>query len=97
MRKISRAALPFIAASAAFSVLADEGMWTYDNFPTAKMQARYGWAPDAAWLKHARLSSIRLAQGCSASLILERRACFSHAASGAQPYLACIFAVGKLS
>src|SRR5579862_1715825 len=69
MRKISRAALLFVAASAAFSVLADEGMWTYDNFPTAKMQGRYGWAPDAAWLKHARLSSIRLAQGCSASLV----------------------------
>jgi hypothetical protein len=48
--------------------LADEGMWTYDNFPTAKMRAKYGWAPDAAWLTHARLSSIRLAQGCSASL-----------------------------
>jgi Peptidase S46 len=50
-------------------VLADEGMWTYDNFPTAKMQAKYGWAPDAAWLEHARLASIRLTLGCSASLV----------------------------
>jgi hypothetical protein len=44
-------------------------MWTYDNFPADKMRAKYGWAPDAAWLKHAQLSSIRLAQGCSASLV----------------------------
>jgi hypothetical protein len=48
---------------------ADEGMWTYDNFPAARMRAKYGWAPDAAWLTHARLASIRLAQGCSASLV----------------------------
>jgi hypothetical protein len=33
------------------------------------MRAKYGWAPDAAWLTHARLASIRLAQGCSASLV----------------------------
>src|SRR5579863_9579033 len=98
MRKISRAALPFIAASAAFSVLADEGMWTYDNFPTAKMQARYGWAPDAAWLKHARLSSIRLAQGCSASLVFPQglvmtnhhcaRECLSELADAQHDYIA---------
>jgi hypothetical protein len=48
---------------------ADEGMWTYDNFPSAKMREKYGWAPDAAWLTHARLASVRLAQGCSASLV----------------------------
>ena len=49
--------------------LADEGMWTFDHFPAQKMQAKYGWAPDQAWLDHVRLSSIRLALGCSASLI----------------------------
>jgi hypothetical protein len=58
---------------AAFSVTrlahADEGMWTFDNFPTAKMQAAYGWAPDQAWLDHVRLSSLRLAEGCTASLV----------------------------
>ena len=58
-----------MAAGMAAPALADEGMWTYDNFPTAKMQAAYGWAPDAAWLEHARLGSIRLTLGCSASLV----------------------------
>jgi hypothetical protein len=51
------------------AALADEGMWTYDNFPAAKMRAKYGWAPDAAWLEHAQLASIRLTLGCSASLV----------------------------
>ena len=35
-------ALPLTAARA------DEGMWTIDAFPTAKMKATYGWAPDQA-------------------------------------------------
>src|SRR6202046_2127662 len=69
MHKLSRVALLLIGMSFTLSVMADEGMWTFDNFPTAKMRAKYGWAPDATWLKHAQLSSIRLAQGCSASLV----------------------------
>ena len=69
MLKTSRAVLLLIGMSFALSAMADEGMWTFDNFPAAKMRAKYGWAPDAAWLKHAQLSSIRLAQGCSASLV----------------------------
>jgi hypothetical protein len=64
-----RAGLLLAGVSVASYALADEGMWTFDNFPSSKMQAKYGWAPDAAWLTHARLSSIRLAQGCSASLV----------------------------
>src|SRR6202142_282907 len=56
-------------AAIAIRAFADEGMWTFDNFPAAKMRGKYGWAPDAAWLEHARLSSIRLALGCSASLV----------------------------
>jgi hypothetical protein len=64
-----RAALLLVGTGFGVCVLADEGMWTYDNFPAARMQAKYGWAPDAAWLTHARLSSIRLAQGCSASVV----------------------------
>ena len=58
-----------IAIAIAIPAFADEGMWTFDNFPAAKMRAKYGWAPDAAWLDRVRLSSIRLALGCSASLV----------------------------
>jgi hypothetical protein len=77
---------------------ADEGMWTFDNFPAAKMRAKYGWAPDAAWLERARLSSIRLALGCSASLVSSdglvmtnhhcARECLSDLASAKNDYTA---------
>ena len=69
MHMIIRAAVLLVAASITAPALADEGMWTFDNFPAAKMRAKYGWAPDAAWLEHARLGSIRLTVGCSASLV----------------------------
>jgi hypothetical protein len=69
LRSLRTAMLLLAGTCLAGSALADEGMWTYDNFPADKMRAKYGWAPDAAWLKHAQLSSIRLAQGCSASLV----------------------------
>ena len=48
---------------------ADEGMWTFNNFPAAKVSQAYGFSPDQKWLDHVRLSSIRLAQGCSASVV----------------------------
>src|SRR5260370_41500151 len=68
MPALIRVSLLLAAASIAAPALADEGMWTFDNFPAAKMRAKYGWAPDAAWLEHARLGSTRLTLGCSASL-----------------------------
>ncbi len=56
-------ALPLSAARA------DEGMWTIDAFPTAKMKAAYGWAPDQAWLDKVRQAAVRLTGGCSASFV----------------------------
>src|SRR3984885_9471307 len=48
---------------------ADKGMWTFNNFPSSKVGQAYGFSPDQAWLDHVQLSSIRLARGCSASLV----------------------------
>ncbi|MCJ2188040.1 S46 family peptidase [Novosphingobium beihaiensis] len=48
---------------------ADEGMWTFDGFPRAKMEADYGWAPDQAWLDKVRNAAVRLTGGCSASFV----------------------------
>jgi len=48
---------------------ADEGMWTFNNFPSQKVQAKYGFTPSQAWLDHVRDSSLRIAEGCSASFI----------------------------
>src|SRR4051812_50042138 len=57
------------ALTLAASARADEGMWTYDNFPSKKVQQKYGFAPDAQWLSEAQLSSVRLAGGCSGSFV----------------------------
>ncbi len=62
---LSACALAFAAAPAT----ADEGMWTFDNFPTAKMKADYGWAPDQAWLNRVQNGAVRLTGGCSASFV----------------------------
>src|SRR5258705_13709929 len=50
---------------------ADEGMWTFNNFPADKVEKAYGFRPDQAWLDHVRLSSVRLTgtSGCSAALV----------------------------
>lgn len=48
---------------------AEEGMWTFDNFPSKKVQAEYKFDASQAWLDHVRASSLRIAGGCSASFI----------------------------
>ncbi len=47
------------------SIYADEGMWLFNAFPKDKVQAKYGFAPDQAWLDHVRLSSLRAPSGSS--------------------------------
>lgn len=57
------------ALAAAAPAQADEGMWTLDAFPTAKMRAEHGWAPDQAWLDRVQAAAVRLTGGCSASFV----------------------------
>jgi hypothetical protein len=47
---------------------ADEGMWTFDNFPAESVQKAYGSTVTAAWLDHVRLSTVRLTN-CTASFV----------------------------
>jgi hypothetical protein len=56
------ALVPLVAA-------ADEGMWTFDAFPSAKVEREHGFAPAPPWLDLVRLSSARLALGCSGSFV----------------------------
>ena len=48
---------------------ADEGMWTFDNFPSAAVRAKYGVDITTAWLDHVRNNAVRLSTGCSASIV----------------------------
>ena len=60
-----------LAITAAPNVaLADEGMWTFDNFPIQMVNDKYGTRIDQAWLDRVRNSAVRL-QGCSASFVSE--------------------------
>lgn len=58
-----------LLALTATAARADEGMWTFDAFPAARMRAAYGWAPDQAWLDKVRGAAVRLTGGCSASFV----------------------------
>ena len=47
---------------------ADEGMWTFDNFPIQTVNDKYGTRIDQAWLDRVRNAAVRI-QGCSASFV----------------------------
>jgi hypothetical protein len=56
------------AALTAGPVLADEGMWTFDNFPSATVAQKYHAQIDAKWLNKVQLSIVRLSN-CTASYV----------------------------
>ena len=64
-RLLSFASSLLLAGGAA---LADEGMWTFDNFPRALVRERYGVEIDDAWLERVRRGTVRLS-GCTASFV----------------------------
>ena len=63
-----RGFLLVLACLAALPTYADEGMWTFDNFPTSTVKQRFGADITPAWLDHVRLSTIRLTN-CTASFV----------------------------
>src|ERR1700675_3308251 len=69
MRRSPAPLAAFFALVTLAPAFADEGMWTFDAFPSERVDKAYGFAPDRAWLDHVRLSSVRLARGCSASFV----------------------------
>src|SRR5579859_2468790 len=60
-----------LAYAFVFSTLAtaDEGMWLYNEPPTAKIKAKYGFEITQQWLDHIRLSSVRFNNGGSGSFV----------------------------
>jgi hypothetical protein len=64
--RAAAAAIGILGMAAAPSAQAEEGMWTFDNFPAERMREQMGWAPDQAWLDRVMAGTARL-PGCSAS------------------------------
>jgi hypothetical protein len=60
--------LILLVCFAALPAFADEGMWTFDNFPSNQVKQTYGADVTPAWLDHVRLSTIRLTN-CTASFV----------------------------
>src|SRR6202047_2670143 len=63
-----RGILLALACMAALPAFAEEGMWTFDNFPSSTVKEHSGTEITPAWLDHVRLSTIRLAN-CTASFV----------------------------
>ncbi len=66
MNVLVRALVLLMLSGAAF---ADEGMWTFDNFPKELVKEKLGVEITDAWLDHARLATTRLESGCTGSFI----------------------------
>src|SRR4029077_13264175 len=60
--------LVLLLLGAAVALDAEEGMWTFDNFPIARANQALGTRIDQAWLDRVRLSSVRFG-GCSAGIV----------------------------
>jgi hypothetical protein len=51
------------------SLVADEGMWTFDNPPSKQLVETYGFEPTKQWLDRVRLASVRFMDGGSGSFV----------------------------
>lgn len=64
-----RTTLFVLACSLAAPALADEGMWTFDNFPRAAVKQKYGADIGPAWLDRLQRSITRHESGCTGSFV----------------------------
>jgi len=70
MVRVSLVGALFCASMVALAspAAADEGMWTFDNFPAARVKDAYGVTVDGPWLQRLRAAAVRI-PGCSASVV----------------------------
>jgi hypothetical protein len=59
----------FAALLISTATLADEGMWTLDNFPKAAVKDKYGVDVNDAWLQRIQRATTRHESGCSGSFV----------------------------
>jgi hypothetical protein len=63
-----RGFLLLAACAASLPAIADEGMWSFDNFPASAVRQSFGADITPAWLDHVRLATLRLTN-CTASFV----------------------------
>lgn len=68
MKKTSLVALVLITILFPLPLLADEGMWTFDNPPRKQWKERYNFDPSEAWLEQIRLAAVKI-EGSSGSFV----------------------------
>ncbi len=88
MRKLPLAVLVLLSVPAA---RADEGMWTFNNFPKQLVKQRYHFDVSDDWLDHVRLSSVRFTNGGSGSFVSATGLVMTNHHVGAD----CIHKLGK--
>ncbi len=64
---MKRILLTLTTLSLSFAAIADEGMWTIDNFPAEAVTDKYDVEVGQDWLRTAQLATTRLENGCTGS------------------------------
>ncbi|MCU1280663.1 MAG: V8-like Glu-specific endopeptidase, partial [bacterium] len=90
MRQLSLVLLA-VAALAPSAARADEGMWTFNNFPKQTVKQKYKFDVTDPWLDHVRLSSVRFNSGGSGSFVSANGLVMTNHHVGAD----CIHKLGK--
>ena len=62
-------ALLTVVLAMSISVLADEGMWAFNNLPLEQLKAHYGFEPSPGWAEHLRSAAVRFNNGGSGSFV----------------------------
>lgn len=65
--------VPFLAGIIAFAcavpAMAEEGMWTFDNVPVARINKTYGTHIDQPWLNRLQAATARINSGCTGTIL----------------------------
>ena len=69
MRRLAPIFVAIFVCVGGLALLADEGMWTFDNPPRQLIKEKYGFELTDQWLEHVRLSSVRVGNGGSGSFV----------------------------
>jgi hypothetical protein len=80
---ISRGFFLCVSLLVASPLLADEGMWLFNNPPLKQLRQKYQFEPTPQWLEHLQKSSVRFNSGGSGSFVSPTGLCITNHHVGA--------------